>query len=165
MIRLAFVSTLVTLALLSLATALSINYPVRIFNRATGGWVESPTPYLRYGNIYPLVINQKSNGPYGVWRLLDAPDDTNTLENEKTGLKVSVIDSLVMTTEDRIAPSKLSFETIDISVYRIKDVASGLYWTSYDDLVVLRKPIDDESQIWELRPTGRNYFDQFPFGW
>ncbi|KAG0231787.1 hypothetical protein BGW42_008620 [Actinomortierella wolfii] len=165
MVRLAFVSILITLALLSLATALRIDYPIRIRSQVSGGWVEGKVPRLQFTNEYPVVVNEKSSSPYGVWRLLDGPSGTNSFMNEETGYMVTVKDNQVVTTRDPIEPNKLWLETVDTSVYRIFDIPSLKYWTLEGDKIVLREETNHADQLWEFRPAGNYDYDQPEFWW
>ncbi|KAF9155256.1 hypothetical protein DFQ26_009787 [Actinomortierella ambigua] len=160
MVRLAIFAALAALVVLSTTTALKFNYDVRILNRKEGGWLNS------YNNpqFTPIVVEEKSAGDLGVWNIVDDGRKGHFFFNK--GSRFPVVPGNpggpVMTSAARTVPARVLLESVDVSAYRIKDIANNMYWTRILNQVYLR-PLEpsDHNQIWEFRPQG--FDDEFAF--
>ncbi|KAG0255953.1 hypothetical protein DFQ27_005985 [Actinomortierella ambigua] len=162
MVRLAPLTALVTLVVLSTATALRFDYDVRILNRKSGGWVNGHDG-LSYA---PIVVEEKSANAFGVWSVKQAPDNgPNYIVNK--GSESPIITPLdeeqpLVTFGGRLPPSFVRLEDVDVSAYRIQDTRTELYWTRERNLIYLRDlNTSDDNQVWEFRPEG--FDDEFAF--
>ncbi|KAG0255957.1 hypothetical protein DFQ27_005989 [Actinomortierella ambigua] len=157
MVRLVIFTALVALVVLSTATAQDL---YRVLNRKEGSWLNGHTG----PDDAPIVVEEKSAGDLGIWRIVNDGGRSHTFYNKGSGLPVVSLDSEdpLMTTGAHIPPSRVRFEAVDTSAYRINDIETNLYWTRIDNEVYLRpRGASDDNQIWELQPAG--FDEEFAF--
>ncbi|KAG0258536.1 hypothetical protein DFQ27_004596 [Actinomortierella ambigua] len=160
MVRLALLTVLIALVVLSTATALKFDYDVRIYNRAADGWVNGCDEAM----YCPMTVEEKSAGPFGTWIINEVDEEVNTVRNQGTKYPVVVLDpdEALGTFVGKVPPAVVRLENVDVSAYRIKDLVTDSYWTRKRNQIFLR-PLDpsDDNQIWEFRPAG--FDEEFAF--